>query len=438
MDNIGTELIIILVLTLANGFFAAAEISIVSAKRGRLEARAEAGNKGAKTALEMTENPDQFLAAVQVGISLIGTFSAAFGGARIADVLAVTLVTAFPALEGAAEGLALFVVVLGITYLSLVLGELAPKRLALQRAEAMAEFAAPVMKRIAIITRPIIAVLTVSVQAVVRLMGGHSDSKNLVTIDDIVYIARAGEVSGSVESGGAQMIERVLNISEQPIRAIMTPRPDIQSIPIGLSLPEVISAIRETGLTRLPVFDGDADNIIGVLNAKDLVTSLIDSTQFTVRAVMRQPLFLVENLSVNDALARFRQASTHIALVIGEYGEVAGLVTLEDVLEELVGDIRDEHDGDDPDAFVLLPDGSWEVSGIEQYERVAEQVGLPDEGNENRPYTTLGGMILDRLENIPKVGDTVTEGAFTLEVLSMQARRVHRVRIRRVQADKSA
>ncbi|MDZ4771237.1 MAG: hemolysin family protein [Chloroflexota bacterium] len=431
MDGIGIELLIILILTLANGFFAAAEISIVSAKRGRLQAQADAGSVAARTALELSENPDRFLATVQVGISLVGTFSAAFGGARIADILAVEL-RRIPALTTSAEGIALFIVVLGLTYLSLVVGELVPKRLALRRAERMLVIAAPIMKTIALIARPVIVLLTFSVAGVVRLFGRDDDAGNLVTTDDILYMAREGEESGSVESGGAQMIERVLRIADRPIRSIMTPRTDIQSIPLTLTLPEVVNAIRETGVTRLPVYDTDSDNIVGILNTKDLVTALLDSTSFSVRAVIRPAVFLVEGLSVSEALARFRADATHIAMVVGEYGEISGLLTLEDVLEELVGEIRDEHDTEDHNGIVHNDDGSWWVSGLEPYITVAERVGLPDDAPDTvRPYNTIAGMIMHRLNHIPHTGDQVVEGDFTLEVLSMDARRIDRVCIRR-------
>ncbi|MBK8022093.1 MAG: HlyC/CorC family transporter [Chloroflexi bacterium] len=431
MDSIALEILLILILILANGFFAAAEIGIVSAKRGRIQAQADEGSSAAKTALKLIEKPDRFLATVQVGITLIGTFSAAFGGASLSRQLASLLKT-IPALAETAETVALLMVVLAITYLSLVLGELVPKRLALRRAEQMALLAAPIMHTIERIARPAIWFLTVSVGAVVRLFGRDDDAENLVTTDDIVYMVREGQESGAVESGEAEFITRVFGITDLPIRAIMTPRPEIQSIPVGLDYAQTATAIRTSGLTRLPVYEDNPDNIIGVLNVKDLITSADPSQPFSLRAVIRPPIFLVESLPISQALTRFRRDGTHIGLVIGEYGEISGLVTLEDMLEELVGEIRDEYDTaeEGEEAFVQREDGTWLVDGMEPYERVIERVGLGT-ADDDQPahFVTLAGLIVDRLSRIPKIGDKVIEGGYTLEVIDMDGRRVDKVLI---------
>ncbi|MBL8130656.1 MAG: HlyC/CorC family transporter [Anaerolineae bacterium] len=431
MDAIGIEILLILLLTLANGFFAAAEIGIVSAKRGRLEALAEEGSDAARTALALSDSPDRFLATVQVGITLIGTFSAAFGGARLAAELAKLLRT-IPALADAADTLALLLVVLAITYLSLVLGELAPKRLALRRAEQMAVLAAPIMRRIEFIARPAIWLLTFSVANVVRLFGKDDDAANLVTTDDIVYMVREGRETGAVEHTEAEMITRIFEIADLPIRAIMTPRPDMQSIPVSASFAEAAEAIRTTGFTRLPVYEDSPENFVGVLNAKDLIAAFDAAGAFSLQKAMRPPVFVVESAPISEVLSQFRRDGTHIGLVIGEYGEVSGLVTLEDMLEELVGEIRDEHDEESEEAFVRRADGSWLISGMQPYERVVERVGLPSSDEEQpQHFVTLAGLILDRLSRIPKVGDAVIEGEFTLEVVDMDERRVDKVLITR-------
>ncbi len=427
MENVASEILIILVLILANGFFAASEIAIVSARRGRLEAKAHQGNEGAKIALHLSEKPDRFLATVQVGITLIGTFSAAFGGARIADSLAVPIST-IPALAPYAETLALTLVVIVITYLSLVLGELVPKRLALRSAEQFASFAAPIMNTLSWVLRPLVALLSVSVSFIVRLFGKAPEENSGVTEEDIVYMVRAGEVTGGVETAEAELIQRVFQFADMPIRAIMTPRPDITSIPSTLPLNEIATIFHDSGFTRIPVYEHSPDNIIGILNAKDLLKILIEQHPFQIKTVMRPPEFVVEGERIGIALARFRGAGTHLGLVIDEYGQVVGLVTLEDILEELVGEIRDEYDAETHEAILQRADGSWLVEGGEAYDKVVSVIGLPKrEEDEEGDFTTLAGMIIARLNRIPSSGDIVTIPGFTLEVVDMDGRRVDKV-----------
>jgi putative hemolysin len=430
LASLGTELIIILILTLANGFFSGSEIAIDSARRSRLEAQAAAGHRAARQALALAENPDRFLATVQVGISLIGTFAAAFGGARIGDLLAAWLNT-FPAVSAYAQPLALAIVVVLITYLSLVLGELVPKRLALQHAEGIAVFAAPIMTGLAVVARPVVAVLSVSVNLVLRLLRQHRVAESPVTQEDIVYMVGEGTTSGTVDASEAQFIQRVFQFTDRPVRKAMTPRTEITGVEAGAPWVEIVQTFLTSRYSRLPVYQGSLDHIVGILHVKDVMHLLITGEKRDdVMRLLRPPTFVLASQHINDVLTMFRRQGSHLGIVVDEFGQVAGLVTLEDLLEELVGEIRDEYDQAEEPPFVRRADGSWLVDGLQAYDTVQRRLGLPaDPSLTDADFTTLAGMIMALLNRIPHVGDTVTLGDFTLEVIDMDGRRVDKVLI---------
>jgi putative hemolysin len=428
LASLGTELIIILILTVANGFFSGSEIAIVSARRSRLEAQATTGNRGARQALALADNPDRFLATVQVGISLIGTFAAAFGGARIGDVLAVWL-RSFPTIAPYAETVALAIVVLLITYLSLVLGELVPKRLALQHAERIAVIAAPVMTGLATVARPLVVVLSFSVNLVLRLLGQHRAVESPVTQEDIVYMVAEGATSGTVEANEARFIERVFQFTDRPVRKAMTPRTEITAVELDIPWPQIVNTFLASGYSRLPVYQGSLDHIVGILHVKDAMRVLATSSDdANIMQLLRPVTFVLDSQHIDDVLTMFRRQGTHLGMVIDEYGQVDGLVTLEDLLEELVGEIRDEYDQSEDPPFVKREDGSWLVDAMQAYDTVQQRLGLSDDLElPDAGFTTLAGLIMARLNRIPRVGDKVLLGEFTLEVVDMDGRRVDKV-----------
>lgn len=433
MDTfVGIEIIIIFVLILANGFFAASEIAIVSARRSRLQQQADAGKQGAKQALYLTEHTDQFLATVQVGITLISTLAAAFGGASLSTPLAQWIRT-FPLLRPYADTMALGLVVILITYFSLVLGELTPKRLGLRASEKIATVVAPMMMAFSAVARPIISVLTFSAGLVLRLLGKHEPAKETVTEEDIVYLAREGAVSGTVEKEEHEFIRRVFRFTDRNVSTIMIPRTEIVAIEVGTPLAEVIETFLSSGYTRLPLYEDSLENIVGVLYAKDLLRSRTQQAEKEVdlRAIARPPFFISEYQHVDDLLTTFRGKGIHIAIVIDEYSQVIGLVTLEDVLEELVGEIQDEYDVPLDNAFVQREDGSWLVDGMTDHELVREKIGMPPQPEDERgDYHTLAGLILKHIGHIPKIGEKVTIGNVILEVVDMDGRRIDKVLIR--------
>ncbi|HLV98458.1 MAG TPA: hemolysin family protein [Ktedonobacterales bacterium] len=431
-DFIFLEIIIILVLMLANAFFAASEIAIVSSRRGRLQQQADAGRRTAKQALDLAEHPDRFLATVQIGITLIGTFASAFGGAEIAQVLAGWLQT-FPLLAPYAQTLGLVIVVVLITYLSLVIGELAPKRLALRHAERIAMFAAPVMQAIARIGRPFVALLTVSVNVVLRVLGQGRAAQQTVTEEDVIYLAQEATTSGSVEPGEAQLISRVFQFTDRVVRTVMTPRSEIVALDVEMPFKQAVQVFISSGYSRLPVYQETLDAVVGVVFAKDLLRAQTLEQPPGLRDLAHPAIFVPEHQHIDDLLAVFRREGEHLALVVDEYGQITGLLTLEDVLEELVGEIEDEYDVPEEPSMVRRDDGSWLVDGKEAYDRVREKIGLSAVPPAERGlYTSLAGLVLARLGHIPTVGETLRVGNWMLEVVDMDGRRIDQVLIRPV------
>ncbi len=434
MNNfMGTEILIIFALILANGFFAASEIAIVSVRHSRLQQQADTGSTGAKQALYLANNSDLFLATVQVGITLISTLAAAFGGASISGPLAAWLRT-IPLLAPYAESIALTIVVLLITYFTLVLGELAPKRLALHSAEQIATRVAPIMVVLSVVARPIIAALTFSTNLVLRLLGQHKIQPQPVTAEDIVYLAREGAISGTVESEEEELIHRIFRFTDRTAGDIMVPRTEIVAVEVGTPRSRIIETFLQSGYTRLPLYENSLENIVGVLYAKDLLREcyLHDEEPLDLRTIARPAFFVPEYQHVDDLLATFRRRQTHMAIVIDEYSQVVGLVTLEDVLEELVGEIQDEYDEPEENAIVQRADGSWLVDAMADHELVREKIGmgqLPEEERGN--YHTLAGMILEHTGHIPKIGETVAIGDFVFEIVDMDGKRIDKVLIRK-------
>ncbi len=432
MSNIGIQLAIIIVMMLANGFFSASEIAVVSSRRGRLQQRAETGSRGARTALELAEEPNRFLATVQVGMTLIGVFAAAFGG----DVLAGPLARTIAPYVGAryAQPIALTLVVLFITYLTLILGELVPKRLALQNAEAFAIRVAPTMRWISRLAAPIVWFLTLSTQGVLRLIGRSQVPEEPVTEEDVLSLVREGTAEGSLEVGERELIERVFNFTDVTARAIMTPRTEIFAVPIDMPLDEIVTRVTESGYSRIPVYRGSLDAIQGILFAKDILRlshrgdDNVTPPQLT--EILRPPVFVLEHQRIASVLQQFKQARTHLALVLDEYGQTDGLLTLEDVLEELTGDIADEYDEADTMA-VRRHDGSWLLDGLLAYTDAEKRIGLPSRSElAHLPsFDTVAGLVLALLGHIPATGETTQIGAWQIEVVDMDGVRIDKLLI---------
>ncbi|HEX6292385.1 MAG TPA: hemolysin family protein [Herpetosiphonaceae bacterium] len=430
MDIVWLEFGLIVLLMIANGFFAASEIAVVSARRGRLQQRAEEGSTGAQTALDLAHEPNRFLATVQVGITLIGTFAAAFGG----DVLSDPLSEALEPFAGAyAHPIALTLVVLLLTYLSLILGELVPKRIALQQAEHIATAVAPTMRLISRIAAPVVWFLTISTEAVLRLLGRHQQEAEHVTEEDVLSLVREGTEGGTLEAAERDLIERVFDFTDATARSIMTPRTEIFAVPYELPFDQIVARVIESEYSRIPVYRGTPDTIEGVLYAKDILRATQGHADPPpqLAELIRPPVFVLEHQRISAVLQQFKQTRHHLALVIDEYGQIEGLITLEDVLEELMGDIADEYDEADT-MVVRRADGSFLVDGLLSYADAEHRLGLPPREDlaELPPFDTIAGLLLSLFEHIPTTGETVTLGDWYFEVVDMDGVRIDKVLIR--------
>lgn len=426
-----TELLIIVALALANGLFAATELAMVSARRGRLEQRAADGDRGATAALQLQDHPDRFLAAVQVGITLIGTLSGVFAGATLAGRL-VPVIEDLPYIGGAAAaGVAQFLVVLLVTYISLVLGELVPKRVALQSAEAIASFMARPMTVIARFSTPVIWLLTTSSTLILRLIGRGNVPEERVTEEDIKALVREGAEGGGVEPQEREFIESIFNFSDRAVRHIMTPRRDVEMIEADSTLGEVLDELLESGYSRFPVYEETPDQVIGTVHVRDLLVlyrRLGEGAK--VREALAPPLYVPENSRASALLATFRKSRRHMAIVVSELGGIEGVVTLEDALEEIVGEIDDEFDDASTPPVVRREDGSLLVEGafpIDEVKRLLEVEELPDE--ETYRFDTLAGFVISLLGHIPTTGDVARWDEWRFEVIDMDGLRVDKVLI---------
>lgn len=429
LSDIASELGIVLVLLVANGVFAASELAMVSARRSRLEQQAADGDLRAKKALQLADQPDRLLATVQVGITLIGTFAAAFGGANISKPFAEYLKTV-PALAPYADSIAFTVVVLLITYLSLIIGELVPKRLALLHADAIARNLAPLLAWLSWLTRPIVWVLTTSSTLILTLIGQNKQPDSSVTEDDILYMTREGRAGGTVALHEEALISRVFDFSDRTARMLMTPRPDVVAVSANTPLAEITRIAVEHGYSRMPVYEGDSlDRAIGTIYIKDVLPSMLGNDQRQLRELVRPPTYVLEHEPVSKMLTLFRRTGSHMALVVDEYGQISGILTLEDVLEELVGDIRDEYDSNEEQTMVKRDDGSWLIDGSESYEVIATRLSIPI--NDDNDFVTIAGYVLNELHRLPNVGDHVAWDEYDVEVIDMDGRRIDKVLIKK-------
>jgi putative hemolysin len=414
------EILIVLLLAVVNGVLAMSEIAIVSARKSRLQVLAEAGDERAQTALELADNPNRFLSTVQVGITLIGVLTGAFGGATVAESLEDSL-DRIPALEPYSEGISVGIVVLVTTYLSLVVGELVPKRLALQSPERLAMLVAKPMHTLSVATTPVVKLLSISTDVILRLMGAKPSEEPYVTEDDIRAMIHQGAETGILEEAERDMVAGVFSLDDQRAGAIMTPRTEINWIDVDDSAEEIRRKIAQYPHSRLPVGRGSLDNVIGVIRAKDILNRFLDEQPFDLQAAVHEPLFVPESRPVSKVLELFKRTRRHMALVIGEHGGIEGLVTIHDILEEIVGDIEK------PQA-VQREDGSWLLDGllpVNELKEILQVKALPDE--DDHDYETLGGFVMSYLGYVPSAADHFEWNGLSFEIVDMDGRRVDKV-----------
>jgi putative hemolysin len=424
-----TELLIILALILLNGFFAAAEIALLTARRNRLEQAAAAGSRSARAALLLLGDTSQLLSTVQVGITGVSTFAAAFGGVSLVQRLSDQLADSSLSLVASnSHALALAIVTGCIAFASLLLGELIPKRFALVYAEGLAQFVAPPMRLLSIIARPFVFVMGQLTTISLRVLGVKGTEEVEVTVDDIQHLLKTGKEQGVLEETEHEVALEALKLRNRRVRDIMRPRIDIDAVDIETPAHEVVGTVAMSGFSRLPVYDGDLDHIVGFIYNKDLFQQTYLGREIELKRIMRQPLFIPESLTLDRLLLRFQERRTQLAIVLDEFGGTRGMVTLEDILEELVGDIHDEHRRDHEQLVVTRADGSLLVDGMlpihDLLDYLPEGVGPAEEA---KGTSTVAGLILRSLEDLPQIGDVVRSGDLRAEVVDMDGTRIDRV-----------
>ncbi len=421
------QILIVLLLILLNGVFAMSELALISARRARLAVLERKGLAGAATARHLAEDPQRFLPTVQVGITLVGVFTGVFGGARIASHLERWLAR-FPDLAPAAGTLSLAVVVVVTTYLTLVLGELVPKQLALRRPEQIsARLAAPIAW-LARIAGPVVWLLGISSALVLRLFGLHRTAPQVVTEEELKALVAEGAQAGVLETEERDMIERVLRLADKPVRAIMTPRTELVWIDRADPVPEIVATLKSAPHSRFVVCDGSVDNVVGVVQAKDLLDRILDGGELSVAAALRQAIVIPDTVTALDALERLRADLLGMALVLDEYGSLEGVVTAADVLEAIVGEPTDvaEQAGNGG----VAGDGALVLDGLMPVDEATARLLLPDLPAEGT-YHTLAGLLLALLRRVPRAGDRIVFAGWRFEVLEMDGRRVSKVRASR-------
>ncbi len=426
MTAAGLEIAFVLLLVAANGVLSMAEIAVLSSRRARLQQRAEAGDAGAAAALALAREPAEFLSTVQVGITLVGVLAGAFGGARIAGALAASLAAVgVPARP--AEGVALALVVGAITLLSIVLGELVPKRLALASPERIASALARPLARLSAMTGPAVRILSRATDAVSRLLGVTGASEPAVTEEEIRVLVRQGREAGVLEDAEAEMVREVLDLADLTAADLMTPRPRLVLLGRGDPAEVSIRKIAESRHTDYPVWEGTPDNVVGIVSVRDLWAQVVDGRPTDVGAAVRQPLFIPGSQRALQVLELFRTSGHHVALVVDEYGVVEGLLKLSDILGAVVGVVPEAGSELAPGA-VRREDGSWLLDGLLPLPDARDSLGVPRlPGDDEGGFHTLGGWIVARLGRLPRVTDVVHAAGYRFEVVDMDGRRVDKV-----------
>ncbi len=426
MQNFALEIILLFFLILLNGFFAMSEMALVSARKSRLEPLAEGGNERARAALELSGRPDQFLAAVQIGITLVGTLVGAIGGATLAHSLAAVL-AAFAPLAPYAEGASFVLVVLLLTFFTLVLGELVPKQLALHSAERLAIAIAIPIRALSRLMRPLVSLLSGSSNLILRLLGVHPSAEPPVTEDEIKGLLEQGTQAGVFEEAEQEMVEGVFRLGGQRVGALMTPRPDIDWIDLDEPEGTIHDQILGSHRTRFPVAQGELDNVLGILHTKDLLAHGFTCDPPDIRKLLRPPVFIPESAEALQALEQFKGTGEHFALVTDEYGTIAGVISPTDILEAIVGDLPPK--GETAEREVIRrDDGTWLMAGtlsVEEMKDLLELDSLPEA--EEGSYQTVGGFVMTRMGEVPHAGDRFESGGFRFEVMDMDGRRVDKV-----------
>jgi putative hemolysin len=423
------ELLFIIALVAINGVFVAAEIALVSIRRSRVEQLVEEGRRGAGRVRRLVNNPGRFLAVIQLGITFIGFLAAAFAGVSVSDSIS-SFLQGLGIEAGTANAVGLVLVTLLLSLYTIVFGELVPKTLALAHPEGFALALAAPVDVLGRIFHPVVAFLTWTTERIAGLFGAHVSNEVQISAEELRLIVERGGEQGILEAEEEQMINAVIELGDRRVHEVMIPRIDIAAMPATASFDEAIATFVEEGHSRVPVYEETVDEIVGILYAKDLLPFLRTSAgpRPELRTLLRTPVYIPESMTVDDLLHEFQRRKVHIAIVLDEYGGTAGLVTIEDLLEEIVGEIQDEYDTEEPMVVRLSADEA-RVDGRASVDELDELFddGVNLELEDEEEYDTVGGLIYHRIGGIPSPGDRVEVDGLTLTVESTDGRRVGKV-----------
>ncbi|MCB2353236.1 hemolysin family protein [Clostridium estertheticum] len=426
-SNIVVQLILIVILTLINAFFASAEMAIVSLNKNKIKHLAEEGNKKAILLSRLIEKPTKFLSTIQVGITFAGFFSSAYVATTIAGKLTLVLSNISVPYS---EGIALVVITIGLAYITLVFGELFPKRIALQNSQAIAMFSVVPIMYISKIVTPFVSLLTVSTNILVKITGlGHESKEEKLSKEEIKSLIEVGQEHGVINETEKEMINNIIEFDDKLAREVMTPRTDIYMIDINDPITEYLDELLIERHSRVPVFEGDVDNIVGILHMKDFMIEARKNgfENVNIKNILHSPYFVQENKNIDELFKELKSSKNHIAMLIDEYGGFSGVVTTEDITEEIMGNIEDEYDHEEPE-IKKVDNNTYIVSGLLSLDDLNEHLDL---NLVSKDYNTIGGFLINLMGCIPKINEerTVEYGDVIFRIEEVRERRIEKIKI---------
>jgi putative hemolysin len=428
LDTVFIELFVICVLIIVNGFFACSEFAIISIRKSRVAQLVSQGDKRALLVEALQKDPHRLLAIVQIGMTVIGSTASAVGGVIAVDYIRPLLqASSFAVIRNAAEPLAVTIVVAAISYLLLILGELVPKTIGLQYADTMALRVATPITFLARVAGVLVAVLTYSSKAVFALLRIKGEGKAFMTREEVQHIVAEGHESGIFSETEHTFIDNIFDFTHTAVREVMVPRTRIVAFDLNLPKEEILNGVLDNMYSRYPVYLGSIEETVGFIHGKDLLGRMVREPDFDIRSIVRPPFFVPEGKKVSELLKEMQKTRVHMAFVVDEYGGISGIVTTEDLLEELVGEIEDEHDVGEPSTVQVLADGSFLVDALISISDLEDLLEM--ELGDDLPYDTLAGLILDRIGRFPEQGESIELGPFTLTCVEVTRTAISQVKI---------
>jgi putative hemolysin len=428
LDTVFVELLVIFILIILNGFFSCSEFAIISVRKSRIAQLVSQGDQRAVLVEALQKDPHRLLAIVQIGVTVVGSTASAVGGVVAVDYIRPLLQhSQFSVLRNAAEPISITLVVAAISYLQLILGELVPKTLGLQYADSMAlRFAKPltVLARVAAV---LVTFLTYSSKAVFALLRINGEGKAFMTREEVQHIVAEGHESGIFSETEHTFIDNIFDFTHTSVREVMVPRTRIIAFDLDLPKEEILNGVLDNMYSRYPVYLGSIEETVGFIHGKDLLGRMVREPDFDIRSIVRPPYFVPEGKKVSELLKEMQKTRVHMAFVVDEYGGISGIVTTEDLLEELVGEIEDEHDVGEPSTVQVLADGSFLVDALISISDLEDLLEM--ELGDDLPYDTLAGLILDRIGRFPEQGESIELGAYTLTCVEVTRTAISQVKI---------